>query len=206
VGLDAKPVIRGAVKFDPMDIRKDAGPVYESADSGRHYETDKDKAKGKKEYKPSEFGFGSVPNRTERGVVVTEAVQTSLVSCAAARRLRFQSDDGTYNIDRDQAGQTATVALGLYGLIAQMDAGYNLRSGCDLIPLQEPKLEIIGRTLEEVEVHPIDADSVQKALEDSTSNAKDHGLEWYEKKVIAEADDRLITLVERSRKSVNGGD
>jgi CRISPR-associated protein Csb1 len=206
VGLDAKAVTRGAVKFDPMDIRKDAGPVFESVDSGRHYEIDNTKAKGKKEYKPSEFGFGSVPNLSERGVVITEAVQTSLVSCSAVRRLRFESDDGNYKIERDQAGQTATVALGLYGLIAQMDAGYNLRSGCDLIPLQEPKLEVIGRTLEEVEVHPIDADSALKTLESSLNNAKDHGLEWHDKEVIVEADDRLVTLVERSRKSVGGGD
>lgn len=205
VGLDAKPVTRGAVKFDPMDIRKDAGPIYEAKDPERHYELDKSKAKGNKEYKPSEFGFGSVPNLSERGVVITEAVQTSLISCTAVRRLRFECDDSSYKRERDLSGQTATVALGLFGMIAQMDAGYNLRSGCDLIPLKKPKLEIIGRTLDEAQEYPVDPDAALTALKDSLKKAKDQGLEWSTKKVVAEADDRLVALVERSRKSVDGG-
>ena len=35
IGLDAKPVARGAGKIDPMDIRKDAGPVYQIRRTGR---------------------------------------------------------------------------------------------------------------------------------------------------------------------------
>jgi CRISPR-associated protein Csb1 len=204
VGLDAKPVTRGAVKFDPMDIRKDAGPIYEAAEPERHYEVDKNKAKGNKEYKPSEFGFGSVPNLSERGVVITEAVQTSLISCTAVRRLRFECDDSSDRPERDLVGQTAIVALGLFGLVAQMDAGYNLRSGCDLIPLRKPKLEIIGRTLEEIQEYAVDSNAALNALKIALNNAKGQGLEWSTKKIVAEADDRLVTLVERSRKSVHG--
>jgi len=44
VGLDAKPVTRASVKFDPMDIRKDAGPIYESSNPERQYEIDKSMA------------------------------------------------------------------------------------------------------------------------------------------------------------------
>lgn len=202
VGLDAKPVRRGAVKFDPMDIRKDAGPVYKSKDPDRHYEIDKSKARDNKEYKPSELGFGNVPNLSDRGVVITEAIQTSIVSCTAVRRLRFEREDGTYAQERDVAGQTATVALGLFGLIAQMDAGYNLRSGCDLIPLKAPKLEIYGRTLEEVEMYPIDFEAALSALKASLQEAKGQGLEWHDRKVCVEGDERLVTMIERSRKSV----
>jgi len=205
VGLDAKKVQRAAVKFDPMDIRKDAGPVYRSNDPDRQYETDSENAKDtKKVYRPSEIGLGSVPNTSERGAVITEAVQTSLVSCSAVRRLRFEQDDGSYDDNRDHAGQTATAVLGIFGLLAQMDAGYYLRSGCDLIPAQEPKLEIIGRTLEDIDTHPIDSDAAKKALDDSLAAAKEAGLEWRKEPVIALADDRLITLIERSRSAENG--
>jgi CRISPR-associated protein Csb1 len=203
VGLDAKPVTRAAVKADPMDIRKDAGPLYKSKNSDRGYETDKKLAAEKgKEYKPSEIGLGSVPSLSERGAVITEAVQTSVVSCAAARRLRFESEDTAYEDARDRSGQTVIVALGLFGLLAQMDSGYYLRSGCDLIPTEEPKLEIIGRTLKNIETCPIMATDALTALQAALNAAEAQGLRWRTAPVIAEADDRLITLVERSRKSV----
>ena len=202
VGLDAKPVTRAAVKFDPMDIRKDAGPLYESKDLERRYETDKENAVARsKEYKPSEIGLGSVPSLSERGAVITGAVQTSLVSCAAARRLRFEREDESYEDLRDSAGQTAVVALGLFGLIAQMDSGYYLRSGCDLIPVDEPKLEIIGRTLKDIKVFPIDATKALTTLEAALAAGKKQGLEWRTDPVTAEADDRLLTLVQRSRQA-----
>ena len=74
VGLDAKKAQRGAVKFDPMDIRKDAGPLYESKDPVRRFETEKAQAAPKsKERKPSEIGLGNVPNFEDRGAVITEA-------------------------------------------------------------------------------------------------------------------------------------
>lgn len=205
VGLDALPVTRGAVKFDPMDIRKDAGPLYESTDSERLYETDKTRASNKKkEYKPSEIGLGSVPNLSERGAVIVDAVQTSLVSCTAVRRLRFENPNGSYDKDRDQAGQVVIVALGLFGLLSLMDSGYYLRSGCDLIPQTEPQIEIIGRTLEDTTSYPIDATSAKEALEACLNTAKGHGLSWRSEKLITEGDDRLITLVERSRKAKVG--
>lgn len=206
IGLDAEPVSRGAVKFDPMDIRKEAGPIFKSKDPDRVYEIDKSKASVKKEYKPSEIGLGSVPSFSERGAVITEAVQTSVVSCTAVRRLRFELNDNSYENERDKAGQTAIVALGLFGLLAQMESGYYLRSGCDLFAIHEPKLEIIGRTLEEIGVHPISASGSREALTQALGDAKSRGLEWRKEPITAEADERLITLVERSRKSRNGGE
>lgn len=209
VGLDAEPVQRGAVKFDPMDIRKDAGPVYTSADAERMYEVDKAKAADPKKDKgkrPSEVGLGNVPNFGERGAVITEALQTSLVSCAAVRRLGFEREDGSFDEARDHAGQTATVALGLYGLLAQMEAGYHLRSGCDLLPMEEPQLEVIGRSLQNVTRHPVTAAAAREALQQALADAASRGLAWRGEPVTAIADERLVTLIERSRRSRDSGD
>lgn len=206
IGLDAEPVSRGAVKFDPMDIRKEAAPIYLSADPDRLYELDKEKAAGKKEFKPSEIGLGNVPNFEDRGTVITEAVQTSVVSCAAARRLRFEREDGSYDDERDSTGRTAVLTLGLYGLLAQMESGYYLRSGCDLFPTHQPELEIIGRTLEEITTHRITVDGVRKALDHALDKAEQAGLKWRENTIHAKADERLTTMIERSRKGRNGGE
>ena len=209
VGLDAMPVTRASVKFDPMDIRKDAGPLYESKDPDRRFEIEKSKAVGKKQFDPSAIGLGSVPNTEQRGAVITEAVQTSLVSCTAARRLKFENSDGSYSAERNHCGRVAVVALGLYGLLSQMDEGYYLRSGCDLIPIENPKLEIIGRTLNDIDSHEINVDMALDALKTALQKAEDQGLVWRKDTITAEADDRLITLVERSRnaalKDVDGG-
>lgn len=200
IGLDALPVQRGAVKFDPMDIRKDAGPLYEAKDPDRLWEVDKSKSNPKsKEFKPSEKGFGSVPSLSNQGAVITEAIQTSVISCSAVRRLRFELENGSYDVLRDLAGQAAIVALALFGLIAQMESGYNLRSGCDLFPIHEPKLEIIGRTLEGIITHPITAKEALEALTPALDDAEKQGLSWRKETVLIKADDRLITLVERSR-------
>jgi len=205
VGLDAQLVSRGAMKIDPIDIRKDAGPIYQSESPERRWEIEKTKI-DEKGRTPSEVGLGNVPSLSEQGAVITEAVQTSVVSCAAVRRLRFEREDNSYNDLRDRSGQTAVVALGLFGLIAQMDSGYYLRSGCDLFPLDEPRLEIIGRTLQNSTVHAIAAPDAREALMQALDDAKSHNLEWRKEPVTAEADTRLVTLVERSRKATNGED
>jgi CRISPR-associated protein Csb1 len=209
VGLDAERVQRGAVKFDPMDIRKDAGPIYTSADPQRVYEVDAAKAADPKKDKgkrPSEVGLGNVPKLGERGAVITEALQTSLISCVAVRRLRFENQEGSFSAARDQAGQTATAALGLYGLLAQMEAGYNLRSGCDLLPLAEPQIEVIGRSLEDVASYPVTAAMAKEALLQALEASARHGLTWRSEPVTAKADERLVTLIERSRRSRSSGD
>lgn len=219
VGLDAEPVQRGAVKFDPMDIRKDAATIYEPQDPDRGFEVDESHAlreKGKpvpkkskkpgEQGRPSIVGLGNVPNFGERGAVITEALQTSLVSCAAVRRLGFEREDGSFDEARDHAGQTATVALGLYGLLAQMEAGYHLRSGCDLLPLEEPQLEVIGRSLQDVTRHPVTAAAAREALQQALADAASRGLAWRGEPVTAIADERLVTLIERSRRSRDSGD
>ena len=208
VGLDAKRVDRGSVKFDPMDIRKDAGPVYLSSNPTRLFEVDKQKAADPKDKgkRPSEVGLGNVPNFSQRGAVITEALQTSVISFAAARRLRFETANGSIDRARDLAGQLATVALGLYGLLAQMEAGYNLRSGCDLLPLHQPRLEIIGQSLQDVSEIAVDAVSAQACLKQALKDAETLGLAWRSEPVTVVADDRLVTLIERSRRSRSSED
>lgn len=208
LGLDAERVKRAAAKMDPMDIRKEAGKLYDSKDPKKLWEIDKNKRKEKsKEYNPSDKGLGNIPpSVSDHGAVITEAIQTSVISCTAARRLRFEYEDGSYDDERDLCGQTAVVALGLYGLLAQMDSGYYLRSGCNLFPLHEPKLEVIGRTLRENKNHAIAAETAREALQESLKKAQEKGLKWREKALHVEADERLVECVERSRKARKGSE
>jgi CRISPR-associated protein Csb1 len=199
IGVDALPAHRGAVKFDPMDIRKGAGPLYESKDRDRIFELDPKAAANNKKKNPSDFGLGNVPAFGERGASIRYAEQNSLVSLAAVRRLRFEGADGDLDPERDRAGQAVVVTLGLYGLLTQMESGYFLRSGCDLLPVADPTLEIVGRSLAEVESCAISAEAARAALVDALAKAERHGLVWRKEVVSLTADDRLRRLVELSR-------
>lgn len=203
IGLDAKLVERGAVKFDPMDIRKSAGPVYESSDPQRLYETDpasplvKD---AKKTKKPSEVGLGNVPAYRERGAVITEARMTSLLSLTGLRRLRFPDKDNKSSNTRDKAGRVATAALGVFALASQIHTGFCFRSGCDLIPLESPIFEIVGTSLADIHTPVMDYAAALAVLQEALGEAKKQKLEWRTSVIRASADERLVTLVENSRR------
>ncbi len=195
IGVDAVAASRGAVKFDPMDIREAAGPLKEAEDPSRLFEL----GKGKKGKKPSELGFGNVPALEERGASIAWAVQNAYISLPAVRRLSFPREDGSRSVERDRAGRVAVTALALHGLALQASQGYSLRSGCDLVPEHEPKVQALGRTVQDVESLPLAVEATGELLAESLREAERHGLAWRREPITLQADERLVTLVERSR-------
>ena len=202
VGLDAQRAELSATKFDPMDIRRNVAEMVATGDRIRRFELRNPAAKGSKKEvgKPSDYGFGSVPaTAVARGAVINGALQTSVVSCSGLRQLGFPAADNTRNEERDQAGRAVLAALALFGLIAQNEAGYLLRSRCELLPQDAGKLELIGRTLQEIEVSALDTEAARRLLADACENARQHGLAFRPELLKLDADDRLIELVRRSR-------
>lgn len=206
IGLDAVSVSVSAMKSDPMDIRKNAAELIDAVpDSARVFEIKPPKSK-EKSRKPSEFGFGSVPSVDKpRAASISLARQTSLISCSGLRQLSFPPDGSDNPGQRDHAGRVALAALGLYGLVAQNEAGYRLRSRCELVPMREARIELVGRTLEEVNEFALDSTNARQLLNEALNQAKDQGLEW-EKDIRLQADDRLVTLVQRSRTASEASD
>lgn len=206
IGLDARPADVSATKFDPMDIRSQVAELVVSDNPIRRFEIKgpKGKEKGKK---PSEFGFGSVPaTAVPRAAVISGAIQTSVLSCSGLRHLSFPTADGGIDGRRNQAGRALLAALSLYGLVAQNEAGYLLRSRCELLPRDAGKLELIGRTLQEVETSSLNTDSARHLLEEASIHAAEHGLRFRQEVLKLEADDRLVELVRRSREAVARGE
>lgn len=202
IGVDAEEATRGAVKFDPMDIREAAGPLVESLDPARMFELagpSKGKSKQKGTKKPSELGFGNVPALEERGASVAWAVQNAYISMPAVRRLAFPDEHGKRSPARDVAGRVAVTALALYGIAQQAAQGYSLRSGCDLVAERAPVVQALGRTLEDVQPLSVDVPDTKKLLDTCLEKAAEHGLRWRERALELQADERLVTMVERSR-------
>ena len=209
IGLDAHRADISATKFDPMDIRSNVAELLPTGDKVRRFELKGNGGKASKEKgeKPSEFGFGSVPATAKpRAAVISGAVQTSVLSCSGLRHISFPTDDGEVIAVRDQAGRAALAALTLYGLVAQNESGYLLRSRCELLPKDNGRLELIGRTLKDVTTVELSTETARMLLADACQHAKEHGLAFRSNVLKLAADDRLQELVRRSRSAAAKGE
>jgi CRISPR-associated protein Csb1 len=209
IGLDAEPAEVSATKFDPMDIRSTVAELVGTDDHVQRFEIKRAGGRASKEKgkRPSEFGFGSVPSTAvPRAAVVNGAIQTSALSCSGLRHLSFPDDKGVVDAARDQAGRAALAALGLYGLVAQNQTGYFLRSRCELLPKDSGRLELIGRTLQDVRAVELPADAAERLLGQALGHAGRHGLAFRSEVIKLDADERLQTLVQRSRAAAAAGE
>jgi CRISPR-associated protein Csb1 len=211
IGLDATPADVSATKFDMMDIRSNVAELLPSADRVRRFEIKSGSGKAAKgaerAKKPSEFGFGSVPaTAVPRAAVISGAIQTSILSCSGLRHISFPDADGEVTAERDQAGRAVLAALALFGLIAQNESGYLLRSRCELLPRDAGRLELVGRTLAEIDTAVLNTDAAALLLKAACEHATGFGLSFRGEVLQLLADDRLQELVRRSREAAAKGD
>lgn len=205
IGLDALPASVSATKFDLMDVRSNVAELLPSSDPVERFtiQTSSTKTKGAgKGSKPSEFGFGSIPaTAMPRAAAISGARQTSVLSCAGLRQIRFGTGHDAAAAARDQAGRAVLAALALYGLLAQNATGYRLRSRCELLPVAGARLQRIGRTLQDVDTLDLEADAARQLLDAALAHAGQHGLTFRPRTLELLADDRLTELVRRSRRA-----
>jgi CRISPR-associated protein Csb1 len=150
------------------------------------------------------MGFGSVPaTAIPRAAVISGATQTSVLSCSGLRHLQFPDAQGKVDPRRDQAARALLAAWTLYGLVAQNETGYLLRSRCELLPRDAGR---IGRTLQERQEVSLQANTALDLLDAAWRHARECGLALLEAPLKLAADDRLVELVRRSRAAVAQGD
>lgn len=191
VGYGAIPGKKTSSRIDPAQIMLGAGTLYERGekqDNEPDWTLDEKLAvqdkksnpkKFKKEGKPSEANHGNVtPSVTDGGFTLANARQTTTLSLAVLRRLRFPLE-GAANSDRevDQLARATLAALGLAaGTLARVDG--NLRSRCDLFAKQEPVWTLLDRPGEEPKQFKLGIDEAISLLNDSIDQAKKAGLPW----------------------------
>src|SRR5690606_11882499 len=79
------------------------------------------------------------------GVTMSYALQTSVLSLAQLRRLRFPTADGQRDAQRDAAARTVLAALGLAAVALSRQSGCDLRSRCVLVPADDDsRLELVA--------------------------------------------------------------
>ncbi len=214
VGYDAVLGVKTSSRIDPAQIMLGAGPLYvrkAEGDSAPRWTLD-EKAGGKKigkagkdgkdskgQGKPSEANHGNVtPGIVDGGFSISKAVQTTIVSLSALRRLRFPlSGEKQPDTNVDIAAHTALAVLGLAAAaLARYDA--DLRSRCQLIAQHAPVWELLDKPGETPMQYDLNADSAIALLGQAIEEAKAVGLPW-EGEIDLVPHDELVDLVRRSQ-------
>ena len=215
VGFDAEVGKKVGSRIDPLQIERVASEdrVFNSADPDEVWTTNPDEAqqkKGKPVFatrgsasgeagQPSKINHGNiVPSIDDLagGVTISRAVQTTVISLAALRRLRFKG----LGRDAESAARTAVAALGVAAVVYQHEADFDLRSRCLLLPTHLPRLELLKRDGSRHEMGPADRPTVAAILAESVSHAVSTGIPWEAGEIRLEPAPKLLELIARSRK------
>lgn len=220
VGIEAeRGATQGGVRQDPLGISSDVEIAIDSSGDwsvvGKSATAKKDRAKGTR---PSEINHGNVlvkveseaserilPNGevvTQRvplkgGVTVDYALQTTVLSLTALRRLRFPID-GQASDTANTAARTVLAALALVAATASREGGYWLRSRCGLVADGHQDFEVVNA---DGSVTPLKLDSTMalEAYQQAVAVAKDVGLPWHPDPFELSPQAKLTELVRKSR-------
>ncbi len=214
VGYDAVVGKQTSSRIDPAEIRLGAGPLYEresARDNLPDWTLDAESAVVEKS-KPKPFGkntetrgkpsaavHGNItPDISEGGFTISKARQTTTLSLAVLRRLRFPLNGAADSAhDTDLAARTALAALGLAaGTLARVDT--DLRSRCQLFAESVLLWELLVRPGEAPQEFELGPEEALKLLEEAIVKAKDLGLPWEGEIELTPSPD-LVELVRRSQ-------
>ena len=218
VGINAEwGATQGGVRKDPLGISSEVEIVKEEGGNwslvGKSAIGRKDRAKGTL---PSEINHGNIlvdvkfdkretfdadgVIRSQRlplkgGVTVDYALQTTVVSLTALRRLKFPVPGKT---DTDHAARVVLAALALVAITAGRERGYWLRSRCGLVADGMQDLEIVNADGSSSPL-TMDSKAAIAAYQDALASAKQMGLPWKAQPVALSPQQKLIDLVRKSR-------
>ena len=219
VGFDAAVGKKVGSRIDPLQIEKVASEdrVFNSADPGKFgmWTHKSDEAEKDKQGNPvfasrgSEKGEAGQPSKINHGnivpsidslaggVTISKARQTTLISLASLRRLRFRG----FERDAETAARTAIAALGVASIVYQYEMDFDLRSRCLLLPTHPPRLELLRRDGSTGEAVDVTRSMSARILSESASHAAEVGIGWETGVIRLVPAPKLIELIRRSRKA-----
>lgn len=206
VGHDVQIGRKVGSRLDPLQIEREAAVAYEHQDPDQRWTLDEAEAAGEKgkpkvagaDGRPAEINHGNIApsiDATAGGVTISNAVQTTVISLAALRRLRFAG----HSREAETAARTAVAALGVAAVVLQHEMDHDLRSRCLLIPQNPPRIELVGRDGSAPEVVDIDQDAVAQIVDRAAQASADIGLGWEASEIKLQPAPKLLDLLRRSR-------
>lgn len=156
--------------------------------------------KGEKAGKASGLGYGNVPPSLAKhgGITARRAMQLTVVSLPALRATSARAAGEERHPERDLAARMLLATLALTMLEAQTALGWDLRSGCQLVPVAEPTVELVGRLGEVVARWPLFDMRANELCDESIAVARGAGLAWPAAPLTLEASPEQLELLRRS--------
>lgn len=214
VGFDAAVGTKVGSRIDPLQIEKVAPDekVYNSADPNEVWTIDEARAETKKgkpvfasrgsdsgeDGQPSKINHGNIAPSIDAkagGVTISKAQQTTVISLAALRNLRFRGFDR----EAETAARTAIAALGLAAIVYQHEIDFDLRSRCLLLPQHSPRIELLARDGSAETVADLHRQSAAEILAAAASHAEALKIGWETEEIRLEPAPKLLELIRRSR-------
>ncbi|WP_437876867.1 type I-G CRISPR-associated RAMP protein Csb1/Cas7g [Sorangium sp. So ce513] len=229
VGIDVATGVKTASRLDPAGIQTKAGPVFKHKDPVQDWTVDPKEAelaKGKpvefsrsggdgKKGSPSAINHGNITpsiDATAGGVTMSHAVQTTVLSLGALRRLRFQTACSGERLPAEQrdaaetAARTALAALALAAIVYHRDQGYDLRSRSTLVAKEPLVFELLGRDGGEPERFSLSRAEAEALLKGAEQKARQLGLGWDPKPITLTPAPKLAGLIRKSRELAASGE
>lgn len=209
-------------RIDPLQVEKQAATLYEHADPAQMWTLDEDEAatekgKPKKLARGGSEGDPGTPAKANHGnitptidpkaggVTISYAVQTTVLSFAALRRLRFPTDANGNPIERERrrevenAARSAIAALGVAAMVYQFENDFDLRSRCLLVPTEPLTLELVRRDGKPADIVDADPTSAAELVRDASNALDAAGLGWSKEEIRLVPAPKLADLVRHSR-------
>lgn len=207
VGYDAKFGKKVGSRIDPLGIEKlsQEDLIYKSKDADEVWTFDKDDAdkdrKGKVTgvNRPSEVNHGNIPPSIDSrsgGVTISKALQTTVLSLATLRKLRFSG----YSREAEAAARCAISALGVAAIAYQYEMDFDLRSRCLLLPQHTPQIEFLMRNGTHSEQLNLDRSISMDILNQAVEKSHSVGIRWETDIIRMLPAPKLIDLLRRSQK------
>ena len=229
VGYGVVPGVKTESRIDPVGIERKVGTVYEMKSNPDDWTTieaeaaldakgnpkpfSRKGAEGKDKGTPAVINHGNIPPSIDSeagGVTIEYALQTTVLSLPALRRLRFQTRcDGTRLSDEERpaselAARTALAALALAAVVYQRENDYDLRSRSLLVSTEPFAFELVRRdgTVEKFSLSKAEAAAL---LRKAAQEAEVVGLGWQPGPTSLIPSNKLARLIQVSRASASAG-
>ncbi len=226
VAIGAVTGSKTASRLDPAGIQANV-EVFHRNDDPADYTINPDEAQkkagkpvlfsrsgGDGKGKPSAVNHSNVAPTIDTfagGVTFDYAVQATVLSLPALRRLRFQTKadgtriDGPARIQAEQAARTALAALALVAVTGLRESGFDLRSRCALIPEAPFTLELLPAESGESRVYGLTAAEARTLLQQAHDHAKELGFGWEREPIKLKPSPKLAALIQKSRELAAAG-
>lgn len=216
MGLHATQGKKTSSRIDPAQISSNAGPLYTAPDNNWTLNPDeaaKDSRGNAVLYNRNRSGRGNPGNPSKAnhgniapsiaddggGFTIGEAVQTTVLSLPALRRLRFPVGEDGLDPRIDLAARTALAALALFAASLVREQGADLRSRCLLCATGPVVWELLDGPGNETRKFDFPAEQARSVYQQALDEARSAGLPWLEQELVLKPSRQLLDLVRQSQ-------